>query len=63
MNELREYCAQVTMDDDGNELVSVKNACPACGERRIDWLAWDNECFQVTCSTCGHKYDPAILNA
>jgi hypothetical protein len=63
MNERREYCAQATMDNDGNDLVPAEDACPGCGERRMDWLVWDNDCFNVTCSTCGHMYDPAIRNA
>jgi rubredoxin len=38
-------------------LVRFEHACPACGERRIDELAWiDDE--QVHCQTCGTIYDP-----
>ena len=61
MNELREYCAQAIMDNDGNELVRAKDACPACGERRMDWLAWQEPDGEtVKCSTCGeHYYTPA----
>ena len=60
MNELREYCAQAIMDNDGNELVRAKDACPNCGERRMDWLVWQEPDYEtVRCSTCGHEYTPA----
>ena len=39
------------------ELVEVENACPSCGERRIDWLVWiDDE--SVECQTCKTIYKP-----
>lgn len=35
-------------------------ACPNCGERRIDYLEWDELSETVTCNTCGANYDPAL---
>ena len=63
MSTLSDYCREAIMDAEGNELVITHDACPGCGERRIDWLVWNDDCSQVTCSTCGHKYDPAVPNA
>ena len=35
-------------------------ACPNCGERRMDWLVWQEPDYEtVRCSTCGHEYTPA----
>jgi transcription elongation factor Elf1 len=45
----------VTIPDD---LVAEHDACPACGERHVDWLAWDDDGETVTCQTCGARYDP-----
>jgi len=33
-------------------------ACPVCGETRMDYLAWDDDCEVVTCSSCGAEYNP-----
>ncbi len=41
------------------ELVEEVFGCPRCGERRVDWLVWDDDGEQVTCSTCGQVYDPS----
>jgi rubredoxin len=38
-------------------LVTVACACPQCGERRLDYLIWNEE-EQVECQTCGQVYDP-----
>jgi len=43
---------------DGEELVPEADACPTCGERRMDWLGWDDDGEYVTCATCGAKYAP-----
>ncbi len=32
------------------------SGCPNCGERRIDWLAIDEDGETVTCNTCGARY-------
>ena len=42
-------------------LVAPGFACPSCGERRLDQLAWlepDHEL--VRCATCGTKYTPGV---
>jgi len=38
-------------------LVAEHNACPQCGEKRIDWLVWQDD-ERVKCSTCGEVYAP-----
>jgi rubredoxin len=38
-------------------LIAAEWACPACGERRSDFLVW-NDLEQVACATCGKVYDP-----
>ena len=30
--------------------------CPACNEKRHDWLAWDHD--ELVCGSCGYHYDP-----
>ena len=42
-----------------DEVVTQDNACPGCGENRLDWLAWDEDGTVVTCATCGASYDPS----
>jgi Zn ribbon nucleic-acid-binding protein len=49
------------VDADGFELVVPGFACPSCGERRLDCLAWlepDDEL--VHCATCGAEYAPGV---
>jgi len=29
-----------------------------CGEDRVDYLVWDDDCEIVTCATCGAEYVP-----
>lgn len=44
--------------DDGN-LVGVESACPKCGNRDADGLAWDEDDAEVvTCIACGMAYTP-----
>jgi rubredoxin len=31
--------------------------CPKCGERRHDWLVWDDD-ERLHCQSCGHVYQP-----
>ena len=38
-------------------LVPEHSACPRCGERRMDWLVWQDD-ERVKCSTCGEVYAP-----
>ena len=60
MNELATYCTQAIMDNAGNELVLLRNACPGCGERRMDWLVWQEPDWDtVKCAACGHTYAPS----
>ncbi|MGI6379797.1 MAG: hypothetical protein ACOX2R_03290 [Anaerolineae bacterium] len=45
------------MDDDGRVLPGL--ACPGCGERRLDCLAWlEPDAERVRCATCGAEYAP-----
>jgi rubredoxin len=39
------------------DLCPAAYGCPKCGERRHDWLVW-NEDEVIRCQTCGHVYDP-----
>lgn len=48
---------------DHDNLVPPEDACPTCGERHVDRLAWigdDGE--RVRCSTCGAEYEPGPGN-
>lgn len=40
------------------EEVQEQFRCPACGERRMDYLIMSDEGI-VTCGTCGAQYDPS----
>ena len=41
------------------DLVEPKFACPCCGERREDYLEWQQpDAETVKCATCGTIYDP-----
>jgi len=44
--------------DHDDDVVGPDEACPCCGENRMDWLAWDEDGTVVTCITCGADYDP-----
>jgi len=39
------------------DLCPAAYGCPKCGERRHDWLVWDED-EVIHCQTCGHAYDP-----
>lgn len=39
------------------DLVEPRYACPCCGERREDYLEWQED-DTVKCATCGTVYDP-----
>lgn len=48
-----------------DEMVRADEACPACGERRMDYLVWQTEYSiedegdeVVRCATCGAVYTP-----
>jgi hypothetical protein len=40
------------------DLVPAEDACPRCGERRVDCLVWIKEGEQVECQTCHRVYGP-----
>ena len=40
------------------DTVSECDACPNCGENRMDWLAWQDEGEYVRCGICGTEYVP-----
>ncbi|MBM4020270.1 MAG: hypothetical protein FJ288_18445 [Planctomycetes bacterium] len=40
-----------------DEVVAEADACPGCGERRVDCLVWQDD-GAVKCSTCGKQYAP-----
>ena len=43
---------------DEPEVVSEQYGCPDCGERRIDFLVWQDDEETVECQSCGHRYQP-----
>lgn len=40
------------------EVVAVADACPKCGNDRVDNLVWDDNGERVTCAECGAVYTP-----
>jgi len=42
------------------ECVADGDECPNCGESRVDYLIWDNDCETVTCMFCGETYRPSL---
>ncbi len=42
----------------GDDLLPEASACARCGERRADWLVWDEDGETVTCATCGRQWNP-----
>jgi len=42
-----------------DDLVAEADACPGCGERNADNLAWQDD-GAVKCSTCGKQYTPPV---
>ena len=54
----KSICHLATYHADFDEdTVSYANACPDCGENRMDKLVWD-ENEVVICQTCGAGYLP-----
>lgn len=41
-----------------DEQVQPGNECPKCGEKRMDFLVWDDDGTKVKCSTCSATYTP-----
>jgi len=46
------------MIPDDSNLVEPPDGCPLCSERRADFLTWDEDGTQVTCTMCGTIYTP-----
>ena len=44
---------------DATDCVIEGAACPGCGEREMDKLAWSQDGDYVRCATCGAWFDPA----
>ena len=44
--------AMAAMED----CVQRGHGCPACHERRVDYLVWHEDGIQLTCQTCEHTY-------
>ena len=59
IDAIREYQAEMIVDEDGNELVQPEDRCGFCGERRMDWLKWVGFQDLVKCATCGTVYRPS----
>jgi len=49
---------RLASENQEHELVDPEEACPGCGEDRIDWLAWSDDGEYVTCDSCGTVYLP-----
>jgi hypothetical protein len=49
--------ARDAINAQADELVAEADACPGCGERRVDCLVWQDD-GEVKCSTCGKQYTP-----
>jgi len=48
-------------DVDAIDMVLPGFACPSCGERRLDRLAWLEPDYEaVRCATCGTEYTPSV---
>ena len=39
-----------------DDLVPEELGCPVCGERRMDYLAWQDDEW-IVCTTCGIAFD------
>lgn len=56
--EFRAMGGTATTAYDADELVSEADACPECGENRMDWLPWDEAGDYVKCASCSYTYRP-----
>ena len=54
-NEATMGAAEAETEQPDDE-VPQGSECPDCGERRMDWLAIDEDGETVTCNTCGTRY-------
>jgi hypothetical protein len=50
--------AEAILDEGADPLVDASCACPSCGERRMDELAWDDDGEWIQCQTCSRTYKP-----
>jgi hypothetical protein len=41
-----------------DDMVAKQDACPGCGEQRLDNLVWQKDGKHVKCTTCGKRYAP-----
>ena len=44
-----------------DRVLNQEDACPECGEDRVDWLVWNNSTDDdetVTCQSCQMVYVP-----
>ena len=58
IDAIREYQAEMLVDDAGNELVQPQDRCGFCGERRMDWLEWVEFGSRIRCTTCKTVFTP-----
>ena len=61
MENETQYRVEMAKAQNDNDTVGQEFACPMCGERRSDWLIWDDGDWvgMVTCQSCGCVYGPA----
>jgi hypothetical protein len=50
--------AEQPSHETADELAPEYYACPNCGERRLDWLVWDEDVDELTCAACLHRWTP-----
>jgi len=60
-DESRGILAEMGLEQDAvDDVVGIDQACPRCGCRRMDDLAWDEAGQYVTCEVCGQEYRPLV---
>ena len=58
-DNISRYCREALMNANGDELVVRSSACPVCGERRMDWLAFNDDNGEIVhCLSCHALYLP-----
>ena len=55
---MEDCCKEAITKDEAYEMVEEHNACPRCGERRMNYLQWTDEDY-VVCGACDKAYVPA----
>jgi hypothetical protein len=43
-----------------DDTVAKQDACPGCGEQRLNNLVWQKDGKYVKCTTCGKRYAPPV---